>query len=130
VFFIFLGKKIYLIKVMIDCPPQKLIDALNGSRDLTSWNTTLTKHEILKDLNDKVKISYQVTTEAGPGGIVSARDFIFIYKSEFKGKDFMQGGCSVEYPGPKNTKIVRAWNGPGGQVVRPNSDPNKVLISY
>jgi hypothetical protein len=59
-------------------------------------------------LNDKVSISYQVTTEAGPGGVVSARDFIFIFKSDFKGAAFVQGGCSVDYPGPKDSKIVRS----------------------
>ena len=73
------------------------------------------------------KISYQVTTEAGPGGVVSARDFIFIGKSEKRGNTWMEGGVSVEYPGPKTSKIVRAWNHPGGQLVRTISgSPNKV----
>ena len=58
-------------------------------------------------INDKVAISYQVTAEGGPGGIVSARDFIFIFKTDFKGDAFVQGGMSVEYPGPKDSKIVR-----------------------
>ena len=36
----------------------------------------------------------------------------------------MQGGCSIEYPdGPQPDKnVVRAWNYPGGQVVRPDPD--------
>jgi hypothetical protein len=34
-------------------------------------------------LNDKVSISYQVTAEGGPGGIVSSRDFIFIFKVDY-----------------------------------------------
>ena len=57
-------------------------------------------------LNDHVSISYQVTAEGG-GGVVSARDFIFIYKNMMKGNTFVQGGCSVDYPGPKSSKIVR-----------------------
>ncbi len=64
-------------------------------------------------------ISYQVTAEGG-GGIVSSRDFILVFKSDYKDGAYVQGGCSVEYPGaPKSSKIVRAWNGPGAQVVRP-----------
>jgi hypothetical protein len=56
-----------------------------------------------------------VTAEGGPGGIVSARDFIFIFKTDFKGDAFVQGGMSVEYPGPKDAKIVR-YIGIGGQI--------------
>ena len=99
---------------------------MENTKDLTSWNNTLTKHEILKEFpNSTVKISYQITTEAA-GGMVSARDFIFIYKSARKDNEWMEGGCSVDYPGPKEKKIVRAWNYPGGQFIRPTSDPNKV----
>lgn len=112
---------------MVDCSPAKLQAALSSNKNLTDWNTTLTKHEMLKEFDNGVKISYQVTTEAGPGGVVSARDFIFIYKCDQKGDVWMQGGCSVEYPGPKSSKIVRAWNGPGGQLVRPvQGEPDKV----
>ena len=85
----------------------------------------MTKHEILKEFPNNVRISYQITTEAA-GGMVSARDFIFIYKNDRRGNVWMEGGCSVDYPGPKDKKIVRAWNYPGGQFVRPASDPNKV----
>ncbi len=122
------GKKMYRIKVIIDVAPEKLIAKMEKGDDLTSWNTTVTKHEVLKEFDSSnARISYQVTTEAGPGGIVSARDFIFLYKYEKRGHEWMQGGVSVEYPGPKSSKIVRAWNNPGGQFIRPvDGDPNKV----
>ena len=42
-------------------------------------------------MDDGVKISYQITKEAGPGGIVSSRDFILIYKIGRKGDGWMQG---------------------------------------
>ena len=118
----------YRIKVIIDVAPEKLIAKMEKGDDLTSWNTTVTKHEVLKEFDSSnARISYQVTTEAGPGGIVSARDFIFLYKYEKRGNEWMQGGVSVEYPGPKSSKIVRAWNNPGGQFIRPvDGDPNKV----
>jgi len=118
------GKKVYRIVLVIDCPPEKLIKGLESCKDLTSWNNTLTKHEILKEFPNNVRISYQITTEAA-GGMVSARDFIFIYKNDRRNNVWMEGGCSVDYPGPKDKKIVRAWNYPGGQFVRPTSDPNK-----
>ena len=104
------------------------MNALENSKDLTQWNTTLTKHEMIKEFDNGVKISYQVTTEAGPGGVVSARDFVLIYRYGRKGNEWMQGGCSVDYPGPKSSKYVRAWNGPTGQFIRPTSDPNKVRL--
>ena len=117
----------YKITVTIDAAPEKLIKAFESSKDITKWNTTLSKQEILKTFSNGAKISYQVTTEAGPGGVVSARDFIFIGKSEKRGNTWMEGGVSVEYPGPKTSKIVRAWNHPGGQLVRTISgNPNKV----
>ena len=78
---------------------------------------------------DNAKISYQMTMPAGPAGVVSARDFIMIYKSEKRGNTWMQGGISVDYAdGPKSPEnVVRAWNHPGGQVVKPdpNGDENK-----
>ena len=121
----------YKITVNIDAAPDKLIRAFENSKDITKWNTTLSKQEILKKFpNSNAKISYQVTTEAGPGGVVSARDFIFIGKAEKRGNTWMEGGVSVEYPGPKTSKIVRAWNYPGGQLVRSISgQPNKVSLS-
>lgn len=124
------GKKMYRIKVVVDVAPEKLINAMETSKNITEWNTTLTKHEVLKAFdNCNAKISYQVTTEAGPGGMVSARDFIFLYKYEKRGNEWMQGGVSVDYPGPKSSKIVRAWNNPGGQFIRPvEGNPNKVLM--
>ena len=120
----------YKVQVILDISPEKLIKTMENQKDLTSWNTTLTEHKCLKEFeNSTARISYQVTTEAGPGGVVSARDFIYIYKSDYRGKDWMQGGVSVEYPGPKSSKIVRAWNHPGGQFIRPcKDDPNKVTI--
>jgi len=121
------GKRVYRITISVDCPPEKLIKGFEDCKDLTTWNTTLTRHEVLKNLDNGTKVSYQVTAEAGPGGVVSARDFILISKIGRKGKEWLQGGCSVNYTEPenKNAKNVRAWNGPGGTFVRHTSDPNK-----
>lgn len=126
------GKKMYKISVIIDAAPDKLIKAFENSKDITKWNTTLSKQEILKKFDkSNAKVTYQVTTEAGPGGVVSARDFIFIAKSEKRGNTWMEGGVSVEYPGPKTSKIVRAWNHPGGQLVRSISgSPNKCEFTW
>ena len=63
-----IGKKMYKITVTIDVSPEKLIGAFENQKDITKWNTTLSKQEILKQFtNSNAKISYQVTTEAGPG---------------------------------------------------------------
>jgi len=129
------GKKMYRIKVIIDTSAEKLIAAFENSDDITKWNTTLSKHQILKKFdNTNATISYQVTTPAGPGDMVSARDFFMIYKAEKRGDTWMQGGCSIEYPdGPKtDKKNVRAWNYPGGQAVKPdpNGDPSKCEFSW
>lgn len=113
------GKNIYRIKAVIDVAPSTLINALKDMSKQTSWNKTLTKMSVLSDVSDDVKVTYQVTTEGG-GGIVSARDFVLVVKRGYKGDAFVQAGCSIEYPGaPKDSKIVRAWNGPGGQMVKP-----------
>ena len=82
------GKKIYRIKIEVDCPPEKLIRALETSHDITTWNKSLAKHEVIKEFPNGVKISYQVTPESGPGGVVSSRDFILVYKQCRKGKKY------------------------------------------
>jgi len=112
------GKRIWRVVAKIDCDAEKLSNKFRDTSDICEWNTTLTKHEILKKLNDEVEISYQVTA-AGPGDIVSARDFIFVMKNGHRNGSFVQLGQSIEYPSaPKESKIVRAWNGPGGIGVK------------
>ena len=57
--------------------------------------------------------------------MVSARDFVYASKKGYSGKVFVMGGKSVEYAdAPKSSKIVRAVNGPGCQMVSPTEDPN------
>ena len=52
----------YRIKVIIDTSAEKLIAAFENSDDITKWNTTLSKHQILKKFdNTNATISYQVT---------------------------------------------------------------------
>ena len=73
------GKNIYRIKAVIDVAPEKLINALKDVSKQTTWNKTLTRFEVLSEINDDIKVTYSVTTEGG-GGIVSARDFVLVMK--------------------------------------------------
>ena len=68
---------------------------------------------------------FQITTDAA-GGLVSARDFIYLSQQGYDGDVFIMGGKSVDFDdGPKSSKIVRAINGPGCQMVSPVSgEPN------
>ena len=112
------GKNIYRVKAVIDVSAEKLIPALKDIPNSTKWNKTLTKCQVVSELSEDIKVTYQVTSEGG-GGLVSARDFVLVVKQGYKGKDYLQAGCSIEHPDvPKDKKIVRAWNGPGGQLVR------------
>merc|ERR1719225_1216404 len=66
----------YRIKVTINTSAEKLIAAFENSDDITKWNTTLSQHKILKKFdNTNATISYQVTTPAGPGDMVSSGFF-------------------------------------------------------
>ena len=57
--------------------------------------------------------------------MVSARDFVYASKKGYNGQVFVMGGKSVEYKdAPKSSKIVRAVNGAGCQMVSPTEDPN------
>ena len=99
----------------LDPPPRPALKDIPNS---TKWNKTLTKCQVVNELSEDIKVTYQVTSEGG-GGLVSARDFVLVVKQGYKGKDYLQAGCSIEHPDvPKDKKIVRAWNGPGGQLVR------------
>ena len=44
------GKKIYRITAIIDCDAKKLSQKLADTRDLTTWNKTLVKHQQIKVL--------------------------------------------------------------------------------
>ncbi|XP_023321325.1 steroidogenic acute regulatory protein-like [Eurytemora carolleeae] len=114
------GKKIYRCRGRINMPRKLLEEALSDTDNVKSWNNTLTEAKLLKKLNDTCAISYQITTEAA-GGMVSARDFVYGSKIGRTANDaFVMGGKSVDYPdAPKNSKIVRAVNGPGCQIVYP-----------
>ena len=74
------GKKNYRIKAVINVAPEKLIAALKDVSSCSKWNKTLTKCELVSELSEDVKISYQVTSGGGPGMVVSPRDFILIFK--------------------------------------------------
>ena len=54
------GNKIYRITAVIDVDAKKLATRLGKMDDITEWNKTLLKYQLLKRINDKVTISYQV----------------------------------------------------------------------
>jgi len=118
------GRKIYRCKARIDMPAKLLIAAMGDTDKVTEWNTTLTEAKVLKNLNSDCAISYQVTSEGG-GGMVSARDFVYVSKKAYNGNVFVMGGKSVDFSdAPKSGKIVRAINGPGCQMVSPTGEAN------
>ena len=62
----------------------------------------------------------KMTTDAA-GGMVSSRDFVYLYKIGQEGDSWVMGGESVDYKeAPSSNKIVRAVNGPGLQMVTPS----------
>merc|ERR1712179_795221 len=71
------GRKIYRCTAKIPMPAKLLVDNIRDTDNLSSWNHTITEARFLKKLSDAVAISYSITTEAA-GGIVSARDFIYL----------------------------------------------------
>ena len=63
--------------------------------------------------------------------MVSARDFVYVSKKAYKGAVFVMGGRSVEFKeAPSSSKIVRAVNGAGCQMVSPTQDPNVVELLW
>lgn len=125
------GKSIYRVKAVIEAAPEKLINALSDIPKTTNWNHTLTKCEVVAELSEEVQVTYQITSGGG-GNMVSPRDFILLVKKGYKGDDYFQAGCSIDYPSiPKDKNIVRAWNGPGGQMIRPiPGEPDKCELYW
>merc|ERR1711928_247559 len=119
------GKKIYRCKATVAAPPALLIEAMRDTDKVVDWNKTLLQSKLLKRINDDFSITYQVTSDGG-GGMVSSRDFVYCAKTGFKGDVFVMGGRSVDYKdAPSSSKIVRAINGPGCQMIAPVAgDPN------
>lgn len=117
------GRKIYRGKSKINISPKALAEVLKNTDTVKEWNTTLAEAKTLIKLDDKHQITYQVTQDSA-GGLVSSRDFVygskFDYTSGPTGEIFVMGGKSVDYPdAPKVSKIVRAINGAGCQMVIP-----------
>ena len=54
------GNKIYRITAVIDVDAKLLSNRLSKMDDVTEWNQTLLKYELLRRINDQVAISYQV----------------------------------------------------------------------
>jgi len=124
------GKKIYRCRAKIEIPAKLLIEALTDTDRVTEWNKTLTEAKVLKSINTEVAITYQVTSDGG-GGMVSARDFVYVSKKAYKGPVFVMGGRSVEFKeAPSSGKIVRAVNGPGCQMVSPTENPSVVELLW
>jgi len=120
------GRKIYRGKAKIKMAPKAMTEAMKNTDTVKEWNTTLQESKVLLKLDDKHQITYQVTTDSG-GGLVSSRDFVYGSKFDFMSGDtgdiFVMGGKSVDYPeAPKVSKIVRAINGAGCQMVIPVAD--------
>merc|ERR1712062_637056 len=100
------GRKIYRCKANIEMPAKLLIEAISNTDQVCEWNKTLTEARVLKKINKDCVISYQVTSDGG-GGMVSARDFVYVSKKGYDGAVFVMGGQSVEYPdAPAKGKIV------------------------
>ena len=112
------GKNMYKIKAKIDISPEKLIAALKDVENSDKWNKTLKKLDVVSTISDDIKVTYQITSTAG--GVVSERDFILVLKFGYKNDAYLQAACSIEYPGLEKMKnMVRAWNYPGGLMVKP-----------
>merc|ERR1711893_511899 len=113
------GRKIYRCKASIGMPAKLLIEAISNTDKVCEWNKTLTEARVLKTINKDCVISYQVTSDGG-GGMVSARDFVYVSKKTNQGEVFIMGGRSVDFKdAPSSNKIVRAVNGPGCQMISP-----------
>ena len=68
----------------------------------------------------------QLTTDAA-GGMVSSRDFVYLYKISQEERSWVMGGKSTEYSeAPSKSGVVRAVNGPGLMMVT----PEQVSIMY
>jgi len=117
------GKRIWRVVAKIDCDAEKLSNKFRDTSDICEWNTTLTKHEILKHINKDVMVSYLVTMAGGPRDMVAARDIIMGGKSAFKNDAFLTCGQSVDFPNsPTTPRAVRAFSGPNGTAVKALSD--------
>jgi len=130
--FIRRNHKIFRITGTVDIPPKVLFDVLkNNIENVPSWNPTLLQCRILKDINDKVSISYQVAAEGG-GGIVSSRDFVTLRRCDVHNGVYVCAGTSILYPDmPAQKGYVRGENGPGCWVMTPiPNEPNKCIFQW
>jgi hypothetical protein len=119
-------KTVFKCHGLVAADPERVYNLLLNVGQTPSWNKSVMSYKILETVYG-VDVTHTVSAPAGPGGVVSSRDFVNIRRSgqfgDAKAPSFSISSFGIEqHPGaPTNSwSIVRALNGPGGFVVRPS----------
>jgi len=130
----FIGRthKIFKVTGTVEMPPQLLYEELNKySEKMPSWNPTVTECRMLKIIDEKTSISYQVAAEGG-GGMVKSRDFVNLRHCDVRDNIYICSGQSIVFSDmPAQKGLIRGENGPGCWVMRPiANEPNRLVFQW
>ncbi|CAL4124681.1 unnamed protein product, partial [Meganyctiphanes norvegica] len=108
------GTKIYMVQGIVDAEPEIIFkETLQNFEKIPTWNKSLTKCELIQTVDSNTDVIYQVAAE-GPGGVVSARDFVNVRYWKKVEDCWISAGMAVVHPEkPPQKKLVRGENGPG-----------------
>ncbi|XP_076056820.1 steroidogenic acute regulatory protein-like [Oratosquilla oratoria] len=124
--------KIYRLTSEVDVAPEILFKEIYYNlENLPTWNSAITHSKLLQKVDASTDVCYQVAAE-GPGGVVTARDFVNVRHWEKVGDCWVSSGVSVPHPDmPPQKKMVRGENGPGCWVFGPvANNPNKCTFKW
>lgn len=114
------GSKIYKLVGEVDIDPKTLFtEMVYNFENMPTWNKAVTLGRIVQTIDSSTDVVYQVASE-GPGGVVTARDFVNVRHWKKIGDNWVAGGVAVVHDDePPQKSIVRGENGPGCWVFRP-----------
>ncbi|ROT75996.1 StAR-related lipid transfer protein 3 [Penaeus vannamei] len=114
------GSKIYKLVGMVEVEPKTLFnEMLFNFENIPTWNKAITLGRVVQTIDSCTDVVYQVAAE-GPGGVVSARDFVNVRHWKKIGDCWVSANVSVVHKDePPQKSIVRGENGPGCWVFSP-----------
>ncbi|XP_064087402.1 steroidogenic acute regulatory protein, mitochondrial-like [Macrobrachium nipponense] len=102
------GSKIYKLVGEVDIDPKALFtEMVYNFENMPTWNKAVTLGRIVQTIDSSTDVVYQVASE-GPGGVVTARDFVNVRHWKKIGDNWVAGGIAVVHDDePPQKSIVR-----------------------
>ncbi|XP_069941056.1 stAR-related lipid transfer protein 3 isoform X2 [Cherax quadricarinatus] len=126
------GSKIYKLMGVVDIDSTWLFNEMvYNFENMSNWNKAITLGRIVQAIDNSTDVVYHVAAK-GPGGAVSARDFVNVRHWKKIDETWVCAAISVVHKNePLQKRFVRGENGPGCWVFGPAPEaPRKCSFQW